>query len=142
MCGVAVNMSHQTSETAYKDPDTCPKHGYNLQWRTCLRCDTIKLYNQNSIASLIDLGGKFSREFNQQYSEATEPAMKNFPAEDPYDSDSFDRPRNYSERCALTPATAWVLQKRNHQSPVKDAIVCTKTQRTSLEPRKGLLGMT
>ncbi|TGO57046.1 hypothetical protein BCON_0070g00180 [Botryotinia convoluta] len=97
-------MNPQISDTAYKDPDACPKHGHNLEWRTCLRCDTIKLYKQNSIASFIDLGGKSSREFNRQYSEAKGPAIENFPAEDPYDSESFDSPSNYSERRALTPS--------------------------------------
>ncbi|THV55914.1 hypothetical protein BGAL_0002g00690 [Botrytis galanthina] len=112
-------MNPQISDTAYKDPDACPKHGYNLEWRTCLRCDTIKLYNQNSIASFTDLGGKSSLEVNRQYSEAKGPAIENFPAEDPYDSDSFDGPSNYSERRALTPSDDMGISKEKLSKPIK-----------------------
>lgn len=101
-CSVPVNMNHQISDAAYKYPDACPKHGYNLEWRTCLRCDTIKLYNQSSIASFIDLGGKSSLESNRQYSEAMRSAVENLPTEYHHDSDSFDGPSNYSERLVLT----------------------------------------
>ncbi|KAF7937445.1 uncharacterized protein EAE98_001759 [Botrytis deweyae] len=111
-------MNPQISDTAYKDPDACPKHGHNLEWRTCLQCDTIKLYNQNS-TSFIDLGGKSSQEFNRQYSEAKGPAIENFPAEDPYDSDSFDGPSNYSERHALTPSDDMGVFKEKLSKPSK-----------------------
>ncbi|KAF7948975.1 hypothetical protein EAE96_008153 [Botrytis aclada] len=117
------------------------KHGYNLEWRTCLQCDTIKLYNQNSIASFTDLGSKSSREFSWQRSEVKGPAIENFSADDPYDFDSFDGPSNYSERRALTPNDAISVFKENYQSPIRYAIVCTKTQRLSLELRKGMLRM-
>ncbi|ATZ54541.1 hypothetical protein BCIN_10g05350 [Botrytis cinerea B05.10] len=112
-------MNHQISDTAYKYPDACPKHGYNLEWRTCLRCDAIKLYNQNSIASFIDLGGKSSLESNRQYSEATRPAVENFPTEDHYDSVSFDGPSNYSERLVLTPSDGMGVANDKSSKPCK-----------------------
>ncbi|TEY62658.1 hypothetical protein BOTCAL_0159g00020 [Botryotinia calthae] len=115
-------MNHQISDTAYKYLDACPKHGYNLEWRTFLRCDTIKLYNQNSIASFIDLGGNSSRKSNRQYSEATRPAVENFPTEDHYDSEPFDGPSNYSERLVLTPSDGMGVAKDKSSNPTKSGI--------------------
>ncbi|KAF5873693.1 uncharacterized protein Bfra_005157 [Botrytis fragariae] len=130
-------MNPQISDTAYKHPDACPKHGYNLEWRTCLRCDTIKLYNQNSIASFIDLGGKSSREFTRQYLEAKGSAIENFLAEDPYDSDSFDSPSNYSERRALTPSDDMGVSKEKLSKPSNIRNRLHKIAKTKSETAEG-----
>ncbi|TGO68836.1 hypothetical protein BOTNAR_0019g00250 [Botryotinia narcissicola] len=132
-------MNPQLSDMAHRDTDACPKHGYNLEWRTCLRCDTIKLYNQNSIASFVDLGGNPSREFNRQYLEAKVPAIENFPAENPYDSDSFDGPSNYSERRALNPSDDMGVSKEELSTPSKRRNRLHKTAKTKSGSAEGNL---
>jgi hypothetical protein len=39
----------------------CPFHGYNLEWRTCLSCDIIKLTAQGSPNFIADLSGAFDQ---------------------------------------------------------------------------------
>ncbi|KAI9645946.1 hypothetical protein NHQ30_005383 [Ciborinia camelliae] len=107
---------------AFKDPNACPIHGYNLEWRTCLNCDIIKLNTQGSV-NFADLGDTFNQAPNPQYTtqwpQTARPTERQFQeqqrsapqvisttyfsAGNPYNFNTFEgRDDDYPERFALT----------------------------------------
>ncbi|KAG4030498.1 hypothetical protein MFRU_012g02310 [Monilinia fructicola] len=54
------------ADLAYNDPNACPVHGYNLEWRTCMTCDIIKLTAQNAAVDFAGIRSGFGQSPNPQ----------------------------------------------------------------------------
>ncbi|ESZ98056.1 hypothetical protein SBOR_1587 [Sclerotinia borealis F-4128] len=110
---------------SYNDPNACPKHGLDLEWRTCLTCDIIKLNAQGSL-NFVGLSGEFGRTSSSQYttqsSQTARPAAERraqherqrfepqvisttySSVDDPYDFNTFDGRDDHPDQIALTPS--------------------------------------
>jgi len=106
---------------AYNDPMACPYHSYNLEWRTCLNCDIIKLTAQgssnfvpspNDIFSQIAAHPSNAREAAAHHIQYTAQPQRHTPqatsttyfsANHPYNFNTSNGRGDYPERLALTP---------------------------------------
>ncbi|KAB8296859.1 hypothetical protein EYC80_002270 [Monilinia laxa] len=114
------------ADLAYNDPNACSIHGYNLEWRTCMTCDIIKLTAQNSAVDFTGISGGFGQSLNPQSAtqrsqtgrSIAERRMQHdqqrprpevisttyFSVDNPYDFNTGDGLGDHPENLALTPS--------------------------------------